>query len=241
METPTRFAILSDARSGTSLLTATLNSHPDVICHGEIFHQAPKDYHIKVPREEVDPEEVLSLRENDTQRFVELVYNRPSTKAVGFKMWRSQNPRYCDELLEDESVAKIIYERSNVLAKYSSSQLAKQTGIWNLNSGAERPDMLDKKLTFNPEQFQNYVKRHKGMFNFYRANSKGRTLDISYLDVVNRGFSEVLDFIGVSPVALKPKKEKLHTSTILDRFEESEHDIIIKSLDEIGHSEWLHE
>ncbi|WGR61789.1 hypothetical protein E3U26_13500 (plasmid) [Paracoccus ferrooxidans] len=241
MGIPNKFAVISDARSGTSLLTATLNSHPEVVCHGEIFHKSPKDFHIKVPKEEVNPEDLLSLRENDTEKFVELVYNRPGAKSVGFKMWRSQNSEYCDKVLADESVSKIIYERSNVLAKFSSSILAKETGVWNVNSGAARPKVLDKKLSFNPQQFLTYVNRHENLFKLYRNKAKGKVLDLSYLDVVGRGFSEVLEFIEVSNIDLKPQKEKLHSSSIIDRFEDSDHNIIIQTLNDINHPEWIQE
>lgn len=240
MSTPSKFVILSDARSGTSLLSETLNSHPAIVCHGEIFHPTPT-YHIKISQEEMAPEDLLSLRESDTQKFVELVYNRPDAETVGFKMWRSQNPEYCDALLNDESVAKIIYERNNVLAKFSSIRLAKETGVWNIRSGASRPKELDKKLSFNTKQFSDHVKRHRDLFDYYRKNAKGRVFSTSYLDIVGRGFSDVLEFLEVSDMELVPQKEKLHSSSILNRFQESDRDTVMQAVEELGHPEWLHE
>ncbi|WP_148044829.1 hypothetical protein [Paracoccus pantotrophus] len=239
MSIKNKFVILSDAHSGTSLLTATLNSHPEIICHGEIFHPDPKDYHIKVPKEEIDPQRLLALREQDAQKFVELVYDRQGVNAVGFKMWRSQNARCCDELLEDQGISKIIYERKNVLAKFSSMLLAKETGVWNINPGAARPKSLDKRLVFNASQFINYFKKHEDLFQLYRNSSKGRTLEISYLDIVDSGFSSVLEFIDVSNMNLAPKKEKLHGSSIMDRFREDDHDAIVETLNKLNRPEWV--
>lgn len=240
MSTPRKFVILSDARSGTSLLSETLNSHPAIVCHGEIFHPTPT-YHIKISQEEMAPEDLLSLRESDTQKFVDLVFDRPDAETVGFKMWRSQNAEYCNVLLNDETVAKIIYERRNILAKFSSIRLARETGVWNIKSGASRPKVLDKKLSFESQQFSDHANRHRGLFDYYRKNSKGRVFNTSYLDIVEHGFSEVLEFLEVPNVPLTPQKERLHSSSILERFQESDHDSVIRVVEELGHPEWLQE
>lgn len=44
---PTRFAIISTQRSGTTMLMYDLNTHPDVICHSELYsvgNKSPSSY-----------------------------------------------------------------------------------------------------------------------------------------------------------------------------------------------------
>lgn len=164
-----KFVILSDSRSGTSLLSETLNSHPDIVCHGEVFHPTPAS-HIKIHEDEITIDDLVSLREQDPAKFMDVIYNRPNVQAVGFKMWRSQNPEMCDSLMEDESVAKIIYERTNVLARYASSRLVKATGIYNLKAGAGRPEKLNTKIRFDEGEFEKYARRHRNIFSATAAN-----------------------------------------------------------------------
>ncbi len=41
----TRFVILSTQRSGSTVLTRTLDEHPDIFCAGEIFHESKEGIH----------------------------------------------------------------------------------------------------------------------------------------------------------------------------------------------------
>ncbi|MET1415864.1 hypothetical protein ABVF61_26575 [Roseibium sp. HPY-6] len=238
--TPKRFVILSDSRSGTSLLSETLNVHPQILCHGEVFHPKPSG-HIKVPLEAKELEDLVALRENDTPAFMDWVFDHPDFEAVGFKIWRNQNPDQTDALMADDSVFKIIYERTNVLARFSSSRLVQATGIYNLKSDANRPTKLDTKITFNEAQFSKYLDSHRELFTLYREKSRGPVLDITYEEIKNNGFASVLDFLGLSFEALEPQKKKLHGSSIIDRFEPSVHNAIITAVTGAGHAEWVSE
>lgn len=235
-----KFVILSDSRSGTSLLSETLNSHPEIVCHGEVFHPTPAG-HIKISQDEASIDELVELRENDSDAFMETIYNRPDARIVGFKMWRNQNAEVCDEIMADESIAKIIYERTNILARFASSRLVKATGIYNLKPGAGRPEKLKAKICFNDQDFNKYARRHHNIFSKYRAESKGPVLDITYQSVVENGFEEVLSFLGVEQVPLINQKEKLHSSSILERFQESDHGTILETIKSFGHPNWIRE
>jgi len=41
----TRFVILTTQRSGSTVLTRTLDEHPDIFCAGEIFHEFKTNIH----------------------------------------------------------------------------------------------------------------------------------------------------------------------------------------------------
>ena len=56
---------------------------------------------------------------------------------------------------------------------------------------------------------------------------------------MDSGFSSVLEFIDVSNMNLAPKKEKLHGSSIMDRFREDDHDAIVETLNKLNRPEWV--
>lgn len=233
----TKFVIMSDSRSGTSLLSETLYSHPEILCHGEVFHPNPV-HHLRGTLKPLSVEEIKRRREEDPARFIDEVFDQPNYGAVGFKMWRAQNPEYCDRLLADPSVLKIIYERENVLARYSSSRLVKATGVYNMTPSGKRSQALEKLVSFDAGSFRSYLERHRELFEHYRAKARGRVLDLTYSDLVRNGFSEVLTFLGVEDIPLSPQKARLHSSDILSRFEPDAQDTIFRTLNEIGRPEW---
>jgi hypothetical protein len=237
---PKRFLILSDSRSGTSLLSETLNIHPQIVCHGEVFHPTPAS-HIKGDLSGTSIDNLLNLRDRDTADFLLWVYGQDGARAVGFKMWRSQNEVACDALMHDPTVLKIIYERKNVLARFSSSRLVKATGIYNIPVGRARPGKLDTLIEFNRKAFSGYLQKHNDLFAIYRHNSVGPKLEVSYQQIKEDGFGAVLDFLGVSALALTPQKEKLHGSSIIERFDPRFHKAIVEEIEAAGHPEWLTE
>ncbi|PLL11133.1 hypothetical protein C0V75_17770 [Tabrizicola sp. TH137] len=240
VQAPRRFVILSGSRSGTSLLSETLNVHPEILCHGELFHPTPAS-HIKRQEGDLSVEEAVALRDRDPIGYLDWALTRPGVAAAGFKMWRSQQDAVCDRLLADEATLKIIYERENVLARFSSSRLVKATGIYNINSERARPGKLNTLVDFNRKAFLGYFDAHRALFAGYRARARGPVLDLTYRDVIETGFSRVLAFLGVAEQALPPQKQRLHSNEILSRFAEADRDAIRKTLAEIGHPEWVSE
>ena len=63
---PLRFVVLSEARSGTSLLTETLNTHPEITCHGEVFHPNP-DWHFRGDMADWSKDRIIDLRDHETE------------------------------------------------------------------------------------------------------------------------------------------------------------------------------
>ena len=234
---PSRFVIISMSRSGTSLLSESLNSHPQIVCHGEVFHPNPVG-HLKDNFIEQSFDQVVQLRAENPSAFLDWVFDRPGVTAAGFKMWQSQNPDGCDSLLADHSVAKIIYERPNVLARFSSSLLVRTTGVYNLGADKKRSTGLDQRVAFDLRQFRAYLAKHRETFLDLRQRARGRVLDLTYTDLLSSGFADVQAFLGVSRQDLALQKQKLHGSDILRRFDDSHHDAIRAELGRIGHEDW---
>lgn len=233
----TRFVILSYARSGSSLLTETLHQHPQIYCHGEIFHE-DAEWHIREEcRHSIDLSQ-RSLRPIDYCYSVLAFTN--GRQAAGFKMWRNQAPDACLALLGDPNVLKIILERDNRLAQLSSFLLAEQTAIWNVPAGPQQWEAPPppQQVPFKRKQFLNYIKNVEETFAFYNENARGRRLHLRFRRL---NFASVFEFLGVSQIQTTPATQKLYSDDILARFTPESRPAVISLLAEIGRPEWARE
>lgn len=236
-----RFVILSNARSGTTLLVASLNQHPEILCRTEIFH---------ANAHQLSAEQV-ALRQADPLRFThEMLEPRDGHRCVGFKMWRAQNPRMCEYLLGRPDVAKIIIERPNKLAQYASLRIATRSGIWNIKSAARQERLGQRRRQAQSEEFKpdfdslrflTYLYLGQMLFDRYRKAAKGPRLDITYNDLVRVGFGPVLEFLGVSARALPPATARLQSADVLSRYKPDARYMILKTLATIGRPDWTEE
>lgn len=231
----TRFVIFSVARSGTSFLTTSLRSHPEILCHGEAL--LPRHFHKHVhgsARSALSKEEV----ENDPLNFLYKLFElSDGCRAVGCKVFRGHSTDIHFDILKDPGIRKIVLHRENHLASYASLLMARKTGKWN----SKRPSVSQDKVTFVADEFSKYSSRIRGFFNKIERESVGPTLFISYKDTIMKNdVQKVLDFLEVSrEFETASRLVKMHGSEIIDRFENREE--VLSCLREIGHEEWVYE
>ena len=233
-----KFVILSVARSGTSLFTGSIHKHPDIYCHGEIFH--PKIHeHI---RNEYTNQFGIALRDHDPLGFARSVLSfSPNGEIVGFKLWHGQCPGVCDALLADPSVSKIIIERENKLALFSSGQLARASGIWNSQPGADISRLRGVQAGFSRQAFFAFVRRTNNTFRHYRQEARGPVLNMSYTEIARMEFEPVLKFLGASVLPVTAMKQRLHSADILSRYKEDCRGRILTALQRLDKLDWLRE
>lgn len=232
-----RFVILSLARSGTSLLTSTLNTHPAILCHGEVYHPQPR-WHLLGNLADLSEDKKRALQAQPD--FLDRIYDQ-DRPVVGHKMWYGQNPAVCEALMADESILKIIHERENGLAQFASGKLAQETGVWNLNAGSRAKVRGAPQLTFAPRAFDLFLAHRQESLDLYRARSRGPVLNLTYRQIVEGRFDLVLRFLGLQPVELAPQKKQLHSSDILSRFVAKDRPVVLRYLAAIGHPDWVTE
>lgn len=133
----TRFAILAVPRTGSNLLCTLLNSHPEILCHHEVFNPlgifmalTHRDGGIQLGS--------LAERERDPLEFLDRVWRTGQNyRCVGFKWTRGQNKIVFENVLQDFRVKKIVLRRHNRIKTYISEQIAKQTQQWEAYSQQE--------------------------------------------------------------------------------------------------------
>jgi LPS sulfotransferase NodH len=235
-----RFVVLSAPRSGTTNLVARLNRSDSILMHEEIFH---RDIW-RVLREE-SPE----LRDIHPPSLQAIAYAEgvlsecPAGKSqVGFKMWRTQSPEACQHVLRDRRIHKIILERKNRLASYASLTKALSTGVWNVSrQDSPGAGYATETVRFDADKFLEHVKRQDEAFDYYREQSHGPTLDVSYTGLVAESdHRRCLDFLGLEMPDRDHAEEyqRLNTPDILSRFAESDRAAVVSVITELGHPEW---
>jgi len=127
---PIRFVILASPRTGSNFLCSFLNSHPQILCHHELFN--PKGIHYALDRRDGSFDlGTMDQRDADPAGFVRKVWRLFSgERAVGFKLGVGHPTAAFDEIYEDPGVARIVLRRQNRVKAYVSERIAATEGRW---------------------------------------------------------------------------------------------------------------
>ena len=138
-----RFIVLGQGRTGSTLLVQALNSHPAIVGFGEIFNFSEflnadaEPVQFNIAGWSTDQAADRALRSSDYQRFLrERVFcnHEPLVRAVGFKfhyehVW-GNDPSLAGYLAADKDLRVIHLTRRNRLRTLVSKNLALKTGRW---------------------------------------------------------------------------------------------------------------
>jgi LPS sulfotransferase NodH len=131
----TRFIILATPRTGSNWLCTLLDSHPQILCHHEIFN--PEGIHVAYSvRGRKHDLGTVAERDRNPLAALERVWRWDLGHAtVGFKINRGQSDTVLRRVLEDRSVRKIVIRRSNRVRTFVSELIAERTGEWESYPG----------------------------------------------------------------------------------------------------------
>ena len=97
----TRFVILAVPRTGSNLLCTLLNSHPQVLCHHEVFNPQGVFTALDYRGQGLNVES-LQQRDDDPRGFLDRVWQTGTADTcVGFKWTRGQNETVLKSVLGD--------------------------------------------------------------------------------------------------------------------------------------------
>ena len=144
-----KFMISCIARCGSSMLCTMLDSHPEVLCHGEILagrYESSGPYHYLIKREFDIAEWLHEYRQARPESFLYGVcFNPAGNKPVGFKfkLEESLDPAYKvfrDMIVADKEIKISHVHREDILDQYISLQATRQTGVFLVRSRGKRPE-----------------------------------------------------------------------------------------------------
>lgn len=195
-----RFVILAAPRTGTNMLCTLLGSHPDILCHHELFNPDGIYTALELRDTSFDPG-TIAARDRDPLGFLDRIWTMDRGRShVGFKMTCGQNETALYAVLRDPAVRTIVLRRENRVRTFVSRLIAEQTGQWEVYDEADlrlpRPrvrvdvDALRRSIAEN-EAYYAELER-------VRQSTRQAFLSVSYERLVAGGErSRLLEFLGL--------------------------------------------
>ena len=189
-----KFMISCPARSGSSMLCTLIHSHPQAICHHEVFafDGQPTVMGSYARKRRDDPEferRMRTYRDERPEAFLyDIVFNPQGRRCVGFKFKTDEalQPAYrgiLDLIVNDRDIKIVHLVRRNVLDQYISHRVVEQTGKTFVREGSEKPEPQPFKI--DTGHLIAYVRdvreRQQSAFDVYREH---RGLVVHYEDIV---------------------------------------------------------
>ncbi len=207
-EATRRFVILSARRSGSNLLCTLIDSHPDALCHHELFN--PRGIFTALDlRDTSTPLHDIVAREHDPIAYLAQVWRYARGHAcVGFKMTPEQHPEILQAVLEDRGIAKLVLRRNNPLRALVSERIAELTGRWEAYAGEDEPGPPPR-IHIEHDELDRHVRQVEAFYDGLTGSmrrSGQRWLELRYESLFDAGEQQRLcAFLNLSPRALQAR------------------------------------
>jgi len=191
----TRFLIACQPRTGSNWLCTLLQSHPQVLCHHEVFHSDDIYYAVGHRDGRLAHLGTTHQRDLDPQHFLEELWRADFGRAaVGIKLLEGQAPEMLTRLLAESSVKKLLLRRRSRVRAYVSLLRARETGHW-----ARTPyDGLTVRV--EAHELLGFARRYDEFYARLRSSTRSQpVLEVVYEDLQRdpREFARVLEFLEV--------------------------------------------
>ncbi|MEM0914774.1 MAG: sulfotransferase [Planctomycetota bacterium] len=245
------FVILTEQRSGSTMLVRMLRDHPAVCCFGELLRKTPRWMLRNGYKGQLGILNHLDPKwRKDRYRFANAEAFRDAAYATklgypwhGFKLHLDQHDGYLARAIARPVERLILLRRENLLAQFSSELIAQVTGQGNANTSTAG-GLKKARVPFRAKDFDRHVRKSDQRWDAVQRAIRAAGRDCVYLTYLDAtagdGISRVLDHLGLDPVGpLTSNTVKRNTGRIVDRF--TDPDAVLAHLDEIGRPEWAEE
>jgi len=226
----TRFVILATPRCGSNWLCSLLDSHPEILCHHELFN--PDGIHLSRSLRN-NPDAIIPLQNKAPLELLTQAWKQShGYNAVGFKLNLGQSAAVFDHVLNDRDIRKIMISRRNRIRSYVSETNAEKTGIWE--SFPESTPMPNPgPLHVNVNDLFRMVQRNEDYYRVLREhlNRTGQSvLELEYemLDKEEQ-HRRILSYLAVNPgqelVAATSRMNRGSLSSLINNFEQLEQEL----------------
>jgi LPS sulfotransferase NodH len=230
----TRFVILAAPRSGSNLLCTLLNSHPEILCHHEVYNPSGIYYAIEQRAGALDLG-TIDDRDRSPLAFLERLWSTSlGHRCVGFKMTRGQNKQALEKVLRDPEVRKIVLERRNRIKTYVSTLVAERTGQWEVYSAA---DLVapGPRIHLDLDQLRQHIHLNESYYieiNDVLSSTGQRSLVVDYESLANPiEHRSVLGYLGIGASSYQLKARSVKQNPADLRALVSNYDELLGSLE----------
>lgn len=211
------FVLYAAARTGSNLLISLLNSHPQVLCHYELFNAdgvftglAEKHIPSKADAWAQDP----ALRDRDPEAFLDRLYGLGADyPAQGFKLLAGQGRAILGRSLADPRSKSLVLKRRDLLKVFVSGRVARKTGGWTWHDEQRLGVSRDaRRIRFNRHAFCLFLLRTGAFYAGVEAalNAAGKDYHvIHYEDLVaapERTLGGIGAYLGVPAAGFDPSR-----------------------------------
>ena len=226
-----RFVVFAAPRTGSNWLCTLLQSHPQILCHHELFNPDRIIYSIALRDGQLDLGAV-SDRDANAEGFIERVWtHRFDHPIVGFKLNRDQTPQAFDVVFQHPTIRVILLRRRNRLRTFLSERIALRTGGWESYAWSDVPR---KRVTIavDPEELRQHAERNAKYFDWLRANLRQHDVIESWYESLAdpKEHQRLLRFLGAEPASarLEAATSKMNPTRIEDLV--TNHDALCSAL-----------
>ncbi len=227
----TRFTILTTQRSGSTVLTRTLDEHPEIFCAGEIFLESKKGVHHPewhFPAWSITSKKqskinklvnYANLKLNAVKHIKSFYADAEGAKAKGFKLMYSQikSAPFIWNYLVSEKIKTIILVRENTFKMALSRYRMSKTGMAH-----SKENISIKKVTVPVQQLLEETVRLQGVNEkLLQLSAAADRLIISYGDFNEWDtlLQKIFTFLNVSTATLPPALKKVSADDWRDGIE----------------------
>lgn len=219
--------IIAPPRTGSNLLCTLLNSHPDILCHHEVFNPNGIFYALNLRDGSVQLGSLVD-RDSDPMGFLDRLWQIPTDCSyVGFKMTRGQAPQVLESTLRDRGIKKLLLRRRNRVKTLVSELIAQETDQWELYCAEEKID--PPKIQIGVTQLVDHATENQNFYNGILQTLVSLNqpyIELQYESLTSRIEQErILAFLGVqdpgrSLVPSSVKQTPGDLRTIISNFSE---------------------
>lgn len=194
------FVIFAGMRTGSNFLEESLSAAPGITLHGEAFNPV----FIAYPTETALLGITKSERDARPLTLLRRIVSAPGLN--GFRFFPDHDLRVLDDILADQSCAKVILNR-NPVESYVSLKIARETGQWKLNDARR---LKSAQVSFDGAEFTEHLAQAQEfqLRVLHALQISGQTA--FYLDYDDIGDAAVLNgllcFLGVEGPDIAPAR-----------------------------------
>jgi LPS sulfotransferase NodH len=218
------FFILTAPRSGSTVLTRTLDQHPEIFCAGELFHPDDKIYHAEWhfpfwgrKKKKGFSRKIFAVSNYINGyifavRHIKKFYStrERNKKLRGFKLMIGHIKDFPTawRYLQKQNLKVIVLVRRNTFREALSSFRARQTGVFHTT---EDSTIAKEKVHVNPSLFRKRVEALETLNRSILSLTEGmQRVVISYeeFDDWNNILNKVFDFLSAERIEMQPVLNK---------------------------------
>lgn len=205
--TPRKFIIFANARSGSTLLVKSLDSHSKLNVMPEVLHdhydeminwRRERNLHTYEPLDSLSNyDEIISKIHSHIDGFKIIHLNKVNISAI-------------IDTVNRMNIPVIILKRENIVKSVLSLCIARETKKWQ-NYDFQTVSKISKTMVVDPLEVVSEIERIENFFNALKC-IKTDTLHISYESMVEQWdnhINKILDFIGCDRETIEMKVGKL--------------------------------